>query len=180
MGFVALQLAAFALDPRDGRAVALFRDDAGRHLPLWVDDVDAAQLADAARGERDTARSSAGLLVGALEACGGVVDRVELRQLDRSVLRAVVVIDGAAGAAELPARASTAAAAALLTGAPLLVDELILAHTHARLQEAAARAARDGAGDDGGVDEPVAQSAAERWNQTLQHLAERLIDGQRS
>jgi bifunctional DNase/RNase len=177
---IAVTVATFALDPRDGRAVVLFHDRDGRHLPLWVDDVDAAALADAVHGELDTARSAPALLAGVLEALGGAVDRVELRRLERNVLHGVLVVDGGRGPAELPAKASLAAALAVLVGAPLLVDELILAHADARLREARERARRDGASDDGGVDEPVAQSAAERWNQTLMHLAEKLVDGQRS
>jgi len=63
---VPLRLTTFAIDPRDGRAVAVFGDDAGRHLPVWVDDTDAAQLADAARGDRTLAATHGA--VGALRA----------------------------------------------------------------------------------------------------------------
>jgi bifunctional DNase/RNase len=181
VALISLTLSTMTLDPRDGRAVVVFADGAGRHLPLWIDDVDAGALADAARGDLDTARSASALLLGALEACGGGVDRVELRRLDRGVLHAVVVVDGARGPAELPAKATLAAAVAVLSGAPLLVDEAILAHTSARLDEAVARAERAAhAGRDVGIDEPVAQSTAERWNQALQHLAGKLFDDSRS
>jgi bifunctional DNase/RNase len=178
MPLVPLSVQSFALDPRDGRVVVVFVDAAGRHVPLWVDDVDAAALADATRGELDTARSAPALLLAAVEACGGAVDRVELRRLERGVLHGAVVVDGARGSAELPAKASLAAALAVLAGAPVLVEDAIVAHVDARVREAAARAAR--AARDGGVDAPIALSTAERWSQTLLHLAEKLHDERRS
>jgi bifunctional DNase/RNase len=176
---VALTVHAFALDPRDGRVVVVFVDASGRHLPLWVDDVDAAALGDASRGELDTERSAPALLLAAIDACGGAVDHVELCRLEHGVLQGTVVIDGARGPAALPAKASTAAALCLLAGAPLLIEETVLSYVDARVREAAARALRASTRD-AGIDAPVAQSTAERWSQTLQHLAEKLLDEHRS
>ncbi len=177
-----MSVASFALDPRDGRVVVVFGDAQGRHLPLWVDDGDAAALGAACRAPvtaPDPGRSAPALVLAVVEACGGGVDRAELRRLERGILQGVIVVDGAQGPSELPAKASTAAAVALLAGAPLLVDEVILAYVDARVREAAARAERSPPVG-GGSDEPVAQSSAERWSQTLQHLAEKLLDEQRS
>jgi hypothetical protein len=72
----------------------------------------------------------------------------------------------------LAARASTAIGAAMLVGAPVVVDDLQLGQIHGRLQEAAARVAADR----DGVDEPEKLSTTERWNQLLQHLGTRLVD----
>ncbi|MBM4280420.1 MAG: bifunctional nuclease family protein [Deltaproteobacteria bacterium] len=178
MSLVSLSVQSFALDPRDGKVVVVFVDAAGRHLPMWVDDVDAATLADASRGELDTARSTPALLLAAVEACGGAVERVELRRLERGVLHGAVILDGARGAAELPAKASLAAALALLAGAPVLAEDAIVAHVDARVREAAARAVR--AERDTGADSTLALSTAERWSQTLLHLAGKLHDERRS
>ena len=169
---VVIGLATITLDPRDGHAVALFlHAPSGRCLPLWVDDIDAAALAAAARGEQSSSSSSAALTWAAIVACGGAIDRVELHRVQGGVLRAAVVVVGAFGPAILPARASTAAALAMLSSAPLLVDEGLLAQVHARLQEAASRVVRDD-----GVDAPTTQTTTERWNQLLAHMADRLVD----
>jgi bifunctional DNase/RNase len=171
---VAVQVASFTLDPRDGRAVVLFTDPASqRLLPLWVDDVDAAALAAALRGERSTSSSTVALLWAAVQACGGSVERCELQREHNGVLRAVVVVEGAFGPAELPARASAAATLAVLSGAPLVVEEALLGAVHARLVEAAAR---QQAKDDAGVDAPLLQTTGERWNQLLAHLGQKLVD----
>jgi hypothetical protein len=110
-------------------------------------------------------------VIAVLAACGGGLDRVELR-LSGGVVRAFLVVDGATGAVVLPARASTAIGAAMLAGAPVVVDDVQLAHIHERLQEAASRVAADR----DGVDEPEQLSTTERWNQLLQHLGTRLVD----
>ena len=169
---VVIGLATITLDPRDGHAVAIFlHAPSGRCLPLWVDDIDAAALAGASRGEQLSSSSSAALTWAAIRACGGAIDRIELHRVHGGVLRAAVVVVGAFGPVTLPARASTAAALASLSGAPLLVDDGLLAQVHARLQEAAARV-----GHDDGVDAPAIQTATERWNQLLAHMADRLVD----
>ncbi len=172
---VVVRLVTITLDPRDGRAVAIFQDDDGRCLPLWVDDADAAALAAAARGQR-SGTSPASLVVAAVEACGGAIDRAVLQRVQGGVLRAVIVVAGATGPAELPAKASTAAAVAMLAGAPILVDETVLALLNRRLQDAAPRGT---AGTDSAVDEPLAQTTAERWNTLLQRLADKVHDDDR-
>ena len=167
-----IHVANFALDPRDGRAVVLFTDGACL-LPLWVDDIEAASLAAALRGDRSTSSSTAALLWAAVQACGGGVDRCEFQREHGGVLRAVVVVNGAFGPAELPARASVAATLAVLAGAPLLVDSALLELAHNRLLEAAAR---QHAKDETGVDAPLLQTTGERLNQLLQHLSLKLVD----
>jgi len=92
------------------------------------------------------------------------------------VLRAVIVVVGATGPVELPAKASTAAAVAMLAGVPILVDETVLALLNRRLQDAAPRGT---AGTDSAVDEPLAQTTAERWNTLLQRLADKVHDDDR-
>lgn len=173
---VVVRLVTITLDSRDGRAVAIFEDEQRRCLPLWVEDADAAALAAAARGDHRTTSSAAALLVAAVDACGGAVDRSVLQRVQGGVLRAVVVVVGAAGLAELPARASTAATVAMLAGAPILVDETVLALLHRRLLDAAAQSS---AGMDSAVDEPLAQTTAERWNSLLQRLADKVHDDDR-
>lgn len=172
MPVVPLHVRSFALDGRDGRAVVLFSDGA-RVLPLWVDDLDAAALASALRGDRTTSSSTAALMWAAVQACGGGIDRCEFQRDQGGVLRAVVVVDGAFGPAELPARASVAATLAVLSGAPLVVDDSLLEATHARLVEAAAR---QHAKEDTGVDAPLLQTTGERWNELLKHLSQKLVD----
>jgi bifunctional DNase/RNase len=171
---VVIRVTGFALDPRDGRAVVLFHADDGRCLPLWVDDADAHAVANALRGDRTTTSSAAAFVWASVQACGGGVDRCELVRESGGVMRAVVIVEGAFGPAEIPARASLGAAIAVLAGAPIVVDEATLAAVDVRLGEAAARvAARAGVDDD---DVPLSQSTGERWNQLLQHFAQRLVD----
>lgn len=153
----------------------ILQDAAGRTLPLWVDDDAAATVAAAARGERDTT-SPAVLLAAALAATGGAIDRVELRSVQGGVLKAVVVIVGALGTIELAARASHAVAAALVVSAPVVADEVVVAHLDQRLRDAAARSSPPTAASGAAVDEPLTQSTAERWNTLLQHLAEKIHD----
>ncbi len=162
-----------ALDARDGRAVVVFADSAGRALPLWVDDADAAAIAAAARGDKQTTTSAATLMWAAVSACGGAIDRVELRRIQGGILRAVVVVVGVDGPVELAARASVAIATALVAGAPIVADDAVLDALDHRLKDAAARAA---VCTDVAVDEPVVQSTADRWNTLLAHLAERVFD----
>ncbi|HEY1100494.1 MAG TPA: bifunctional nuclease domain-containing protein [Myxococcota bacterium] len=169
---VVVGFGTITLDPRDGHAVAIFfHAPSGRCLPLWIDDVDAAALAAAVRGDRSTTSSSAALLAASIEVCGGAVDRVQLQRVQGGVLRAVVVVAGSVGLSALPARASTAITLALLSGAPILIDDGLLTQIHARLHEAAKRA-----GHDDGVDTPTQQTATERWNLLLAHLADRVVD----
>ena len=169
---VVVALTTINLDPRDGSAVAIFlHAPTGRCLPLWVDDVDAAALASAWRGERATTSSSAAFMQAAITVCGGAIDHVELQRIQGGVLRAVVVVAGTSGLTALAARASTAVALAMVAGAPVFVDDVVLTQVHARLQEAAKRAAVDD-----GVDAAAVQTTSERWNQLLAHLADRVVD----
>jgi bifunctional DNase/RNase len=173
---VVVHLVTIALDPRDARAVVVLQDAHGRTLPLWVDDDAAAAIGAAARGGAASSASAPGLLVAALDVAGGAIAHVELRMLQGGVLRGVVVVVGARGVVELPARASHAVAAALVQGCPVVVDEMLLAHIHQRVVEAAARSQPPVETRGGAVDEPLSQSTAERWNTLLQHLADKLHD----
>ncbi len=172
---VVVNLVNIVLDPRDGRAVVVLQDAHGRSLPLWVDDDAAAAIGAAARGAASPT-SAPGLLVAALDVAGGAIAHVELRMLQGGVLRGVVVVVGARGVVELPARASHAVAAALVQGCAIVVDEMLLAHIHQRVVEAAARSQPPMEARGGAVDEPLSQSTAERWNTLLQHLADKLHD----
>jgi bifunctional DNase/RNase len=172
---VVVHLVTITLDPRDAHAVVVLQDARGRTLPLWVDDAAATAIAAAARGTRDTTSAPA-LLVAGLEATGGAIVHVELRALQGGVLQAVVVVAGALGVVELPTRASHAVAAALVQGCPIVADDAVIAWTHQRVVEAAARAQPAGEARAGAVDEPLSQSTAERWNALLQHLADKLHD----
>lgn len=171
MDVVIVRLTSIVLDPRDARAVLILQDAGARCLPLWVDDTDAAAVAAAERGDARTTSAPA-LLVAALTAAGGAIDRVELRAVHGGVLRAMVTVAGALGVVELPARASHAIAAAIHAGAPVLVEEAVIAHLHQRLKDAAARSQPP----ESAVDEPLSQSTAERWNTLLLHLADKLQD----
>ena len=173
---VVVHLVTIVLDPRDARAVVVLQDAHGRTLPLWVDDDAAAAIGAAARSGAASSTSPSGLLVAALEVAGGSVAHVELRVLLGGVLRGIVVVAGARGVVELPARASHAVAVGLVQGCPIVVDELLLAHIHQRVTEAAARSQPPIEARGGAVDEPLSQSTAERWNALLQHLADKLPD----
>jgi bifunctional DNase/RNase len=172
---VVVHLVTIAFDPRDTRAVVVLQDAQGRTLPLWVDDDAAAAVAAAARGVDETTSPPA-LLVAALDATGGAIAHVELRSVHDGVLKAVVVVAGARGVVELPARPSHAVAAAILQGCPVVADDALIAWTHQRVVDAAARSQPPGEARAGAVDEPLSQSTAERWNALLQHLADKLHD----
>lgn len=171
---VVVHLVSIILDPRDARAVVVLQDARGRALPLWVDDAAATAIAAADRGA--SRGLAAQVLVAALAVTGGAIAHVELRAPQGGTLRAVVAVVGARGVIELPAQASLAVATALEQGCPIVVDEALIAWTHQRVVEAAARAQPPSDSRGGAVDEPLTQTTAERWNALLQHLADKLHD----
>jgi bifunctional DNase/RNase len=170
---VRLRVGGVTLDPRDGRAVILMVEERGsRVFPLWVGDDEAAAVARALSGRgQSSSTDTHGLLAAAVRTLGAGVAHVEITGVVSSVVTAAVVtasvhLADADGNTALPARPSDAIALALRMGAPVLVDEELLAQVAARVADAEARTSRNAV-----AAEPVQMSQAERWNQLLAHLS---------
>lgn len=114
-------------DVRDAgelHVVLLEERDGARRLPIWIGEPEArtiaARLHDVATPRPGTYRFAADLLA----AAGGGLDEVRIVRLADTVFFAEAVL---AGGTAVDARPSDALNLALVTGAPILVDEAVLA-----------------------------------------------------
>ncbi len=165
---VPLRVSMVQLDPRDGRAVLLFVHEAsGRVFPLWIGDQEAASVVRALEGATSPRPDAHDLMANIVRGLGAQVQSVELTGVVGGVVVAEVVLCGADEPILIEARPSDAVALALRAQCPILVEEELLEQVAARVREAEARV---GPARGSSAAEPVMQSAAERWNQLLEHL----------
>ncbi|HWI71281.1 MAG TPA: bifunctional nuclease domain-containing protein [Baekduia sp.] len=106
--------------------VVLLEEDggAGRVLPIWVDTAEATALAAALEAVELPRPGTYAFAAALLTAAGGTISTVRIARLEGGVFYAVVELEGGAS---LDARPSDALNLALLTGAPIAVEEAVLA-----------------------------------------------------
>jgi RNA polymerase sigma factor (sigma-70 family) len=129
-------------DVRDAgelHVVLLEERDGARRLPIWIGEPEArtlaARLHDVATPRPGTYRFAADLLA----AAGGGLDEVRIVRLADTVFFAEAVL---AGGTAVDARPSDALNLALVTGAPIVVDEAVLAQAAEGEREIAAELER--------------------------------------
>jgi len=111
--------------------VVLTERDGDRELPMWVGPFEATAVAlslQATEMPRPMTYQFASNLV---TATGSRVGEVRITGLAEGVFYATVVVDGPPGSGEVDARPSDALNLALVTGAPIKVDRLLLEDPHA-------------------------------------------------
>ena len=111
-------------DPRSSHVVLLEERDGARRLPIWIGAAEATTLAarlhDVERPRPDTYRFAADLL----DAAGAQLREVRVVRLAEMIFYAQAVLESGAS---VDARPSDAINLALVTGAPVLVEEAVLA-----------------------------------------------------
>jgi RNA polymerase sigma factor (sigma-70 family) len=129
---------ADVIDAGELHIVLLEQTDGARRLPIWIPPAEAAMLAARLREEQrprpDTYRFTADLL----EATGGALEEVRIVRLADTIFYAEAVLSGGTA---VDARPSDALNLALVTGAPILVDEAVLAEAAKNEREVAAELA---------------------------------------
>ena len=111
-------------DPRSSHVVLLEEQDGARRLPIWIGAAEATMLAarlhDVERARPDTYRFAADLL----DAAGAQLREVRVVRLAEMIFYAQAVLESGA---TVDARPSDAINLALAAGAPVLVEEAVLA-----------------------------------------------------
>jgi len=111
-------------DPRSSHLLLLEEQGGARRLPIWIGAAEATTLAarlhDVERPRPDTYRFAADLLAGA----GARLREVRVVRLAEMIFYAQAVLEDGS---EVDARPSDAINLALVTGAPVLVEEAVLA-----------------------------------------------------
>jgi uncharacterized protein len=111
-------------DPRSSHVVVLEERDGARRLPIWIDAAEATSLAvrlhDVERPRPDTYRFAADLF----HAAGAQLREVQVIRLAEMIFYAEAVLEDGT---TVDARPSDAINLALVAGAPVLVDEAVLA-----------------------------------------------------
>ena len=111
-------------DPRASHVVLLEEDGGARRLPIWIGAAEATTLAarlhDVERPRPDTYRFAADLL----DAAGARLREVRIVRLAEMIFYAQAVLEDGAS---VDARPSDAINLALVAGAPVLVEEAVLA-----------------------------------------------------
>ena len=114
-------------DPaRERHVIVLHERDGDRELPIWVGPFEATAIAlslEATEMPRPMTYQFASRLV---TATGSRVAEIRITGLAQGVFTAIVVVDGPSGIGEVDARPSDAVNLALITGAPIRVDRLLL------------------------------------------------------
>jgi uncharacterized protein len=114
--------------PLGARQVVLLAEREGtRLLPIWIGPPEAGALAMQLAGEELPRPMSADLMARLVEALGGRVERVVVSALRERTFFAAVALQGPSGRVELDARPSDALNLARRLGAPILVDDAVLA-----------------------------------------------------
>ncbi|MGH2561440.1 MAG: bifunctional nuclease domain-containing protein [Thermomicrobiales bacterium] len=113
--------------PHPQRHVVLLEDEhKERTLPIWIGQFEGVALALQLEKVQSPRPMAYQLTAGIIEAAGGTLREVRISRLADEVFYAEVVVDGPAGVRAVDARPSDALNLALLTGAPISVDPLVL------------------------------------------------------
>jgi uncharacterized protein len=114
--------------PLHARQVVLLAEkEGGRVLPIWIGPPEASSLALELAGEELPRPLSADLMARLVEALGGRVERVVVSALREQTFFAAITLEGSGGRVEVDARPSDAINLARRFGAPICVDEAVLA-----------------------------------------------------
>ena len=109
------------------RVVLLREKDAGRLLPIWIGAPEGDALALQLASESMPRPMTADLMARLVEATGARIERVAINSLRETVFYAVVTVAVDGTTRELDARPSDALNLAARVGAPIFVDEAVLA-----------------------------------------------------
>ncbi|HEX8582254.1 MAG TPA: bifunctional nuclease domain-containing protein [Acidimicrobiales bacterium] len=110
------------------KTVILLEEEAGeRRLGIWVGAFEGLQIAFALEGTPLPRPMAYQFMTSLLEATGGRLAEARITRLDDGTFYGVAVVEGPAGTRELDARPSDILNLAQLTGAPIRVDEAVLA-----------------------------------------------------
>jgi hypothetical protein len=116
-----------AAEDRHEQCVLLLEEEAGtRRLCIWVGSLEATMIAFALEGAELPRPMAYQFMSALLQATGGRLAEARVTRLDDGTFYAVAVVDGPGGTRELDARPSDALNLALVAGAPIRVDPLVL------------------------------------------------------
>jgi RNA polymerase sigma factor (sigma-70 family) len=112
---------------RQEQYALLLEEEAGpRRLCIWVGSSEATMIAFALEGAELPRPMAYQFMSALLEATGGRLTEARVTRLDDGTFYAVAVVEGSGGTSELDARPSDALNLALVVGAPIRVDPLVL------------------------------------------------------
>jgi RNA polymerase sigma factor (sigma-70 family) len=112
---------------RQEQYALLLEEEAGpRRLCIWVGSLEATMIAFALEGAELPRPMAYQFMSALLEATGGRLTEARVTRLDDGTFYAVAVVEGSGGTSELDARPSDALNLALVVGAPIRVDPLVL------------------------------------------------------
>jgi hypothetical protein len=112
--------------PKPQHIMVLAERDGQRRLPVWVGPAEAGALALTLEAEETPRPLTYQLTARLLEATGSRLAEVRITRLTEGIFYAVIIVDGPAGRHEIDARPSDAVNLAVLAGAPIRVDAVVL------------------------------------------------------
>jgi RNA polymerase sigma factor (sigma-70 family) len=116
--------------------IVLLREKGGdRVLPIWIGAAEGDALALQLTGGTMPRPLTADLMASLLEASGAAVERVAIASLRDKTFYAVITLSTGGGTSEIDARPSDALNLAVRVGAPVYVDEEIMASSGMRADE---------------------------------------------
>lgn len=118
--------------PRPQHIMVLAERDGQRRLPVWVGPAEAGALALTLEAQETPRPLTYQLTARLIEAAGSSLAEVRITRLTEGIFYAVIIIDGPAGRHEIDARPSDAVNLAVLAGAPIRVDSVVLDDLGAR------------------------------------------------
>lgn len=131
---IKVDVAAMSLDQRsDAPVVLLYIPPEEMCLPIWIGPAEAASIALALRGETFMRPLTHDLLAMVIDGLGGRVERVVITDQRDSTYYARIFLGRDRDVVAVDARPSDSIALALRTGAPIYLEEAVLAKVRANL-----------------------------------------------